>query len=79
MCRERFADGKLIKANASLKSLVARSDAPSPSLSPNEYVEKVFEENPAQSEQNSGRKDDNNTSSITNSTDSTVRKTSGRR
>jgi transposase len=33
-----FADGTLIKANASLKSLVARSDALSPSLSPNEYV-----------------------------------------
>jgi transposase len=53
-----FADGTLIKANASLKSLVARSDAPSPSLSPNEYVEKVFQENSTKSENNSERNDD---------------------
>ena len=58
-----FADGTLVKANASLKSLVARSDAPSPSLSPNEYVEKILQENPDRSEQNSKRHDDNNTSS----------------
>jgi transposase len=71
-----FADGTLIKANASLKSLVARSDAPSPSLSPNEYVEKVFQENLAKSEHDSERNDDNNIPTETNSTDKTVRKSS---
>jgi transposase len=74
-----FADGTLIKANASIKSLVARSDAPSPSLSPNEYVEKIFQENPAQSEQNSERQDDNNTPNENNSIDKTVRKSPRRR
>jgi transposase len=74
-----FADGTLIKANASLKSLVARSDAPSPSLSPNEYVEKVFQENPAKSEHNSERNDDNNTPAETNHTVKTARKSSRRR
>jgi transposase len=74
-----FADGTLIKANASLKSLVARSDAPSPSLSPNEYVEKVFEENPAQSEHNSERTDDNNTPAESNNTDKAVRKSPRKR
>jgi hypothetical protein len=74
-----FADGTLIKANASIKSLVARSDAPSPSLSPNEYVEKVFQENPAKSEHNSERKDDNNTPAQTNNTDKAVRKTPRKR
>jgi transposase len=71
-----FADGTLIKANASLKSLAARSDAPSPSLSPNEYVEKVFQENPTKSEHNSERNDDNNTPPETNYTVKTVRKSS---
>jgi len=74
-----FADGTLIKANASIKSLVARSDAPSPSLSPNEYVEKVFQENPTKSEHNSERKDDNNTPAEINNTDKAVRKSSRRR
>jgi len=69
-----FADGTLIKANASLKSLVTRSDALSPSLSPNEYVEKVFQENPTKSEHNSERKDDNDTPPDTNYTVKTVRK-----
>jgi transposase len=45
-----FADGTLVKANASIKSLVTRPDAPSPSLSPMEYVEKVFQENPTKPE-----------------------------
>jgi transposase len=74
-----FADGTLIKANASIKSLVARSDAPSPSLSPNEYVEKVFQENPTKSEDNSERKDDNNTPVETNNMDKAVRKSSRKR
>ena len=55
---------------------MARSDAPSPSLSPNEYVEKVFQENPAKSEHNSERNDDNNTPAENNYTDKTVRKPS---
>ena len=69
-----FADGTLIKANASLKSLVARSDAPSPSLSPNEYVEKVFQDNPTKLEHNSERNDNNNTPPETNYTVKTVRR-----
>jgi transposase len=69
-----FADGTLIKANASLKSLVARSDALSPSLSPNEYVEKIFRENPTKSEHDPGRNDDNGTPPETNYTGKTVRK-----
>jgi IS5 family transposase len=40
-----FADGTLIKANVSLKSMVVRSDALDPELSPDEFVEKVFSEN----------------------------------
>lgn len=70
-----FADGTLIKANASLKSLVTRPDAPSPSLSPNEYVEKVFQENPSEPEHNTERNDDNNnTSSERNYAIKTARK-----
>jgi transposase len=69
-----FADGTLIKANASLKSLVARSDALSPSLSPNEFVDKVFQENPAKSGHDSERNDDNDTPPKTNYTVKTVRK-----
>jgi len=70
-----FADGTLIKANASLKSLVARPDAPSPLLSPKEYVEKVFKENPSEPKHNTERKDDNsNTSSERNHTIKTARK-----
>jgi len=41
-----FADGSLIQANASVNSLIPREDAPIVSVSPREYVEKVFEENP---------------------------------
>jgi transposase len=70
-----FADGTLIKAHASLKSLVARSDAPSPSLSPNEYVEKVFQENPSKSEDKPEKNDNNNNaSSEQNYTIKTTRK-----
>ena len=54
-----FADGTLIKANASLKSMVARSDVLDPSLAPDEYVEKVFSENPSKLD----RKDKNTGSS----------------
>lgn len=74
-----FADGTLIKANASLKSLVARSDAPSPLLSPNEYVEKVFRENPTKSEHSPERDDDNNTHAGINRTDKAVQKSSRKR
>ena len=70
-----FADGTLIKANASLKSLVARPDAPLPLLSPKEYVEKVFQENPSEPKHNTERNDDNNnTSSERNHTIKTARK-----
>ncbi|NIM58293.1 MAG: IS1182 family transposase [Candidatus Aminicenantes bacterium] len=41
-----FADGSLIRANASIKSLIPREDAPIISVSPQEYVKRVFEENP---------------------------------
>jgi len=45
-----FVDGSLIQANASVKSLIPREDALSVSVSPREYVEKVFEENPVEAE-----------------------------
>jgi len=40
-----FVDSTLIKANASLKSLVSRKDVMEPKFSPKEYVERVFSEN----------------------------------
>jgi len=40
-----FADSTLIRANASLKSVVPRSDAFQPPRSPKEHVEQVFTEN----------------------------------
>lgn len=41
-----FADSTLIRANASLKSVVPRSDAFEPPRSPEEHIEQVFIENP---------------------------------
>jgi len=41
-----FADGTLIKANASIKSIGLREDAPEPGLTSKEYVKKFFTENP---------------------------------
>ena len=74
-----FADGTLIKANASIKSLVARPDALSPSLSPNEYVEKVFKENPSEPGHKSEKDDDNIPPTETSSPDKTVRNSSRKR
>jgi hypothetical protein len=71
-----FADGTLIKDNASIKSLVDRLDAPSPSLSPNEYVEKVFKENPSKPGHKSEKDDDNIPPAETSSPDKTVRNSS---
>lgn len=53
-----FADGSLILANGSVKSLIPREDAPIISVSPREYVEKVFEEIPIDT--NDSRKRDGN-------------------
>lgn len=41
-----FADATLIDANASLKSITPRADAPTPTLSPKEFVKKLFQDNP---------------------------------
>lgn len=46
-----FADSTLIRANASLNSVVPRSDAFQPSQSPKEHVEQVFTENPVLQEE----------------------------
>lgn len=43
-----FADSTLIRANASLKSIVSRAEAREVKYTPKEYVEKVFEENPVE-------------------------------
>lgn len=43
---ELFADSTLIRANASLKSVVTRADAFQPPRSPKAHVERVFAENP---------------------------------
>ena len=43
-----FVDSTLIKANASLKSIVPRQDLLEPKFSPREYVERVFSENPVE-------------------------------
>lgn len=43
-----FVDSTIIKANASLKSLVSRQDLVEPKFSPKEYVEQVFSENPVE-------------------------------
>ena len=43
-----FVDSTIIKANASLKSLVSRQDLVEPKFSPKEYVERVFSENPVE-------------------------------
>lgn len=45
-----FADSTLINANASLKSIVSKSEAREVQYTPREYVEKVFEENPVDGE-----------------------------
>ena len=45
-----FVDSTIIKANASLKSLVSRQDLVEPKFSPKEYVERVFSENPVEIE-----------------------------
>ena len=45
-----FADSTFIKANASLKSLVTRSEAIEPRYKVKEYVERVFTENPVEEE-----------------------------
>jgi len=46
-----FADSTLIRANASLKSVVSRADAFQPPRSPREHVERVFAENPVIAEE----------------------------
>jgi transposase len=43
-----FVDSTLIKANASLKSLVPRQDLVELKFSPKEYVDRVFSENPVE-------------------------------
>jgi len=43
-----FADSTLVVANASLKSLVSREQLFQPSLSPQEHLERVFNENPSE-------------------------------
>jgi len=43
-----FVDSTIIKANASLKSLVPRGDLMEPKYSPKEYVDRVFSENPVE-------------------------------
>jgi hypothetical protein len=40
-----FVDSTIIKANASLKSLVSRQELVEPKFSPQEYVDRVFSEN----------------------------------
>jgi hypothetical protein len=45
-----FADSTLIRANASLNSVVPRSDVLRPSLSPKECLAQIFTENPVASE-----------------------------
>ena len=46
-----FADSTIIKANASLQSIQQRPEAVTPPLSPREFVQKVFTENPVQEEE----------------------------
>lgn len=48
-----FADSTLIKANASLRSIVPRAEARELKYTPKEYVEKVFRENPVEEEEGS--------------------------
>lgn len=48
--RKVFVDFTLIKANASLKSIVPRQDLAEPKFSPKEYVERVFAENPVEAD-----------------------------
>jgi IS5 family transposase len=43
-----FVDSTIIKANASLKSLVPRQDLVEPKFSPREYIDRVFSENPVE-------------------------------
>lgn len=69
-----FADGTLVRANASIKSLVTRPDAPSPSMSPTEYVERIFQENPTKPEQSSEGDNDSKTPAETTYKVKTVRK-----
>lgn len=45
-----FADSTIIKANASLQSIQNRPEAVSPPLSPQEFIQQVFTENPAPEE-----------------------------
>lgn len=45
-----FMDSTLIKANASLKSIVPRQELLEPKFSPKEYVERVFSENPVEAD-----------------------------
>lgn len=43
-----FVDSTIVKANASLKSLVSRQDLVEPKYNPKEYVDCVFSENPVE-------------------------------
>lgn len=45
-CEKVFMDSTLIEANASMKSVVPRSEAKEIRLTPEEYVKKLFRENP---------------------------------
>lgn len=49
-CEKVFMDSTLIEANASLKSIVPRSESFQVQLSPKEYVEKIYAENPVKDE-----------------------------
>lgn len=73
-----FADATLVKANASAKSLVPRYDAPSVSLNPDEFVERIFAENPVEvetkKEESKKRKDNNSSESIVKGTSLRKRK-----
>ncbi len=45
-----FADSTLLDANASVQSLEVQESDPQPSFGPSEYIDKVFQENPGESD-----------------------------
>ena len=52
-----FADSTFIRANASLKSIVSRPDTVEPPFTPKDFIQKVFTENPVESEQSTVNRD----------------------
>ncbi len=54
-----FVDSTLIDANASLKSIVLRHDAVEPKYTAKEFVQRVFEENPAEADKEAEAGEDN--------------------